>query len=896
MPAVLTHQSIMLMARERLRQVRDALQARLNSGGSTLTITAPDGSVVTRPRAGGPQTDLEHRLLFLATRAWDMMSGPPIPSLETPAFPQAPFGDVNKFAVMGSMGPDITAFSAIFAPGQAWVFDTVHKGSPDQHREYVVARTTDFVFSLYFGAVGAILEDHRLEAPERREAVLAMQGYALGHLCHIAGDVISHPYVNDVEWHERTTSHRKFSHAGGEGAIDAQVARQVLLRKSTREGQGWDAWWPTVDEVPSHFFTAYAEALATVHESGTLPRARCFGEFLERFDALGPPGVSADFVRDGYHFYRHAILSHAYGLGQWGWVGTLVSLLVPMVAVFPIAAALPNAGRLFRPAGRENDRAWPELLALPIALGSPIALGYGVWLLTLSTMGVEARSTFGILNLAIPTVLAVIYFTDVAVDMRMPPWLRWLLFVALPLASSLALLVTASAELASEDRKVLGGATLVYALPAFYFAVFFLTYGIAFLGERELLGDDTARIAYIVIFTALLALILFLVLALSLSKSIRDARIPEDPDPFPAEDRHFVRLFDDATLYADGEGQRVFPSAGRKLLKLWWDGPGEMHVRSSRYQLEWSLDGTTARQTVPAPIAPTTLEEYRAFLTATVTDGSGATGNLKTARVYPADLDYQLPPGAVFSDHGDDAGAETREDHDREAAKFTKLGGSETDDPFILRHAPKPAQAVRFGPGGPVAGGPLGDPWDGKDGYRYVAEPAEDTPGDTLMDYAADVAAILCMAAVPDLAESTVVGALLNRSDVSGHPVTSSIGAVAQVFRNWSLDRRRLNEWRMMVAGGAVSEKRGHPERSDAAMRRPTVADWHPDPTLADAEQVANALGWVPLLRQWLDLVKTGEDLLAGTARRPNEFRNLDLSRAVAFLFDLPAPAALADA
>jgi hypothetical protein len=42
---------------------------------------------------------------------------------------------VSKLAVFGSMGPDLTGFSAVLAPGQSWVFDTIHKGYPDGHRE-----------------------------------------------------------------------------------------------------------------------------------------------------------------------------------------------------------------------------------------------------------------------------------------------------------------------------------------------------------------------------------------------------------------------------------------------------------------------------------------------------------------------------------------------------------------------------------------------------------------------------------------------------------------------------------------------------------------------------------------------------------------------------------------
>ncbi len=71
---------------------------------------------------------------------------------------------------------------------------------------------------------------------------------------------------------------------------------------------------------------------------------------------------------------------------------------------------------------------------------------------------------------------------------------------------------------------------------------------------------------------------------------------------------------------------------------------------------------------------------------------------------------------------------------------------------------------------------------------------------------------------------------------VPGAPaVAGPIGAVNQVFRDWNLDHRRVNEWRMIVSGGAARE-----------VAAPA------DPNLADGARVAEAMGWVPLWRAWL--------------------------------------------
>jgi hypothetical protein len=974
MPGVLTHKAIMLLARERIRALRDLLTGRVTSGGRV--------------------TDLEHRLLFLATKAHELLSGPPVPSIDIPSFPQHPFSGVNKFAVMGSMGPDFTAFSAILAPGQGWAFDAVHKGSPDENRELVVAKTTDFVFAFNSRVREALLHSHLdgdLTDTQYNDAVKAMQAYSLGHLCHIAGDALSHPYINDIEWHLGTGLHGKFTHAGGEGSIEAEVARQVLLRRSTREGQSWEAWWPTVDEVPRQFYGAYAEALEYAYKATSRPPSTSsatppgppgaadlvFGEFRQHLLDLAPPTVDEGFVRDGYHLYRNGILGYGYGHGLWGWTGVLIWLAVPLVALYPIASALPNAQAMFRP-GAISSAAWAEFLGLALGLASPFVLGYGCWLLSLTSLGVENRLFLGMLASTVNVIFAILYFVNLGTSF-LPPWAPWL-FILISLAAAGAFGIAGGINLGRAGHRAGGGAMMIFSLPAIYVALALLFYVILFLGERELLGGDTARNVYVVIVTVVLAMLFFFGIFCCLAQRIRDARVPEEPEGFPAEQRHFVRLFDDASLAKDGDGRLYFPAAGRPLLKLWWEGTGDLWILSRRYQLELSFDGTTVHQTVAAPIAPTTAAEYGQFLTATVTDSLGATGHLRTALAFPDDpleTTLQLPPGAVFADPADDLATKdkitTEEDREIAAGQFQKLG-TRHEDAFVLHHAPKAAQAIRFGPDGPVivprsgeepvtgsgkvtsqgttvtgsgthfqaffepgdyirvriddktsqtarvatvgsdiqltlraafeedvdSGKPYerwGSNREARNGYRYIAEPVEAEPGDAVMDYAADFAALLCLGAVPSLVDSALVPGLLNRA-----PLSDRLGAVGQVFRNWSLDRRRLNEWRMVVAGGAVSEKAGHPERADRAMSNTGEVRFNPDPAIAqEGERVANTLGWVPLLRQFMDLLSdlsadpaaAGGDALASAARRPDVPPNLDLSRAVAFLFDLPNPRVL---
>ncbi len=130
---------------------------------------------------------------------------------------------------------------------------------------------------------------------------------------------------------------------------------------------------------------------------------------------------------------------------------------------------------------------------------------------------------------------------------------------------------------------------------------------------------------------------------------------------------------------------------------------------------------------------------------------------------------------------------------------------------------------------------------------------------ETLMSIAGDVGALLCLGAVPHLAGR------------DGE-------RIFQVFRNWSLDRRRVNEWRMLVAGRAWSEKAA-PDRYDDKM--PSGSRGPSDPAAwrapigaaaaAEAEQTALGIGWVPTLRKWLDVMRQpAQDPNAATPLGPD--------------------------
>ncbi len=970
MPAVLTHKTIMLLARERLADIRNVLTRKTAAAGATVS-------------------DLEYRMLYLATKAYDLMSdheaGSPDIDFPIGTLYPSPLGKgVSRFAVMGSMGPDITGFSAILAPGNSWVFDTVHKGNPDQNREPVVARTSDFALEFWRQVSTAIDSRAGAANADKQKAQAQMRAYVMGHLCHIVGDVISHPFINDIEWHLRVGSHDKFSHAAGEGSLDAKVARQLLLRPGTREGQAWAAWWPVLDSVPAEFFTAYDATLEQIYTART-KRPTGFGAFEEQFAKLSPPALNSSFVRDGYKVYRNAILPMGYGWGYWHWWAFLMPIALPLMALFPLSLALPKGSDfLHHPLSQvQGDRPFSEVLTLPLALGSIIPVFYGIWIASITNRGVEALTTGGIITAVVSFISGIVYLATLGVD-NLPWWLRWLVYFAIPVAAGVVFSITAIAN-GGHGEGGQRALSLIYASP-FLIAVIFGALYFAAVGIGAAASSTTAADVTFGILTGIF-IIAVGVFWFVLPKKMRDARIPEQAEPFPAERPHFVRLFDDTTLFHDPAqpgnaplARRFYPSARRPLLKLWWEGAGDLYIRSRRLWLEFSFSGSGAPdQIVPAPIAPMTAVEFAHFLTATVKEHGG---KLKAAMVYPTDLDYELPPGATFADEGDPDEENIPSDfsaakHDELAQNYHKLGTTQASTDYILYHAPKAMQAIRFGRNGPAPFDPreVGAPGLGRimsngihvigdgsaafrsffipgdqinakgqtrivtlvdsnsrltlssafnsdlpagteysrvgpdrepaEGYTYVANPPAMTPGgESIMDYAADVAAMLCLGATPHLLSTAelTVPSLAGKNDAGGHAVDQKIKKVYQVFRNWNLDRRRVNEWRMLVAGGATSEKGEAADGYDSAMTQPRDPGWALG--APQGEPVALARGWARVFREWLTMAGKGtrgaaghptEDATnpAGNGAGPGAPSNLELSRAIAFLFDMPDPVAV---
>ena len=572
----------------------------------------------------------------------------------------------------------------------------MHKGTPDSNREQIIARTVDVALEIAAQAVPRI----RSEVPAGSQplALRRVRAYVQGHLCHMAGDIVSHPFINDIEWHLGTAVQDKLTHADGEAAHDAAVAQRVFGRGGLRDGPDWESAWPKLGiDVPDQLFAAYAEALEAVLKART-NRPKGLGEFEHLLTQLDPPPLEDGFLRDGYDMLKGGIVRHIYGHGAPGWALLLTPAMLPIIALPFMALLLP--GLRFLPqtgSGEEKtERQVFELVAHALYPASLSALIYQAIFMGITMRGVRARQIFSLLMILVNLVLAVLFYVEAGSE-AWSAGARWSLLFAVPLVlNGIFLALTASDALRKTDggkhHKRRAAATIMpwlFSLGMFGLWVVFLIAFVVLLiptavisGLAGLVGggfDPKLPAFWIAVGVWVIVGVIGWVF---LSRKLRDIQFAETPDLFAARKRHAVRLFDEETLFLHpGTGERLahFPSDTRNLARLWWIGEGTISIRSDRFGLAFRLHRNGADlpvQLVPAPVGPMTLDEYLTFLGATIVDHNGVGGKLQSRALF-AGQDYELPPGAVFAAHGDDA--DTEEAVAAGAAKFVALNDTDND-------------------------------------------------------------------------------------------------------------------------------------------------------------------------------------------------------------------------
>ncbi|MGQ0641725.1 MAG: protein-arginine deiminase family protein [Gemmatimonadaceae bacterium] len=274
MPAYLTHAMILLKTVDWLEELRFRIGKRRSDG-------LPVGA-------------LEDRLDNLAWTALGTLregastARGPIPGARI----ENGIGDgLNQYAFVGSLGPDIPAAGHILALNHAWPWRQLHNGGP--RRAYVNAKSTAFVLK-FLEVTERYERTPRVTALRPRDAI----AYALGHLTHIAADVILHPAVYELsEDHDGLDPHK---HQKLEVALDARVAHGYFQRADLHDGQSWTAYYPDTSdfgEPLERLMSDLSEAFKDTYGDITPNAAVC--RPANRAQCLAPK-FDASFLMDGY--------------------------------------------------------------------------------------------------------------------------------------------------------------------------------------------------------------------------------------------------------------------------------------------------------------------------------------------------------------------------------------------------------------------------------------------------------------------------------------------------------------------------------------------------------------------------------------------------------------------
>ena len=695
MPGPLTYVAVALLARDRLGQIRDALAAK---------------------KANGTAREIELQVLYLAQRAHAMMSATQ-PRIDPPLRLYGPplTDGVSRFVMLGAVGPDLPRYAAMYAPGQQWLSDTLHKGNPDEHRERVLARSTDFVFT-FWRKVEPLIDADISDPDDRIAARDKVRAYLLGHLSHVATDVLSHPWYDDVTAHLGDANRARLTRADVAGAVERAVADRFFNRgpDSSTRGCDWARWWPTTGDVPGAFYGAFDATVREVY--GGEGRPAGLKAFEDTFRAHDPPApsLSPRLIRDGVTTFR-VVAETGHGWDLWDWLGVTAPTFLFAFAAYPLANVLTRAGDFETPLTgtpeeieeKEKIRTY-ELVTFPFVATALTPLVTMIWV-TASSFGVGREIITGWIAAGIQLLAAVGFFATLGGAGEA----RWALFFVIPVVAQVAHMLYVIIHGGRDNRHwQLALGTILHLALALVFMLFYRTLlhpGIAELKKPESERDAGEFVGWMFLWFGIV-LVLWIVHAL-FWRYLFGASQPSDAVNAFAGRPHHLRLYDDHALGRDPLGpsatldRLLYPSGTRPLLKLWWGGPENqaLSVRSDRDRLTFSFDGAGAgpKQTVHLPLASTTLREFAEVLHRTVRDKAGNPTQLLNVEVaFPEDPEMELPPGLAFSDWGDHRDLET--DHDTDAAAFRPVPRAQADA-LALTHAPRELLATRFGRQGPVS-------------------------------------------------------------------------------------------------------------------------------------------------------------------------------------------------
>ena len=691
MPGPLTYAAITLLARDRLGQIHRALQAKKDTGLAK---------------------ELDLHVLHLVGLAESMMNASQ-PVIEPPVRLYGPplTDHVSRFTLLGAIGPDLPRYAAYFVPGQRWLFNTLHKGTPDEHRELVLVNSTNLVFD-FWKRVRTALDAELSDPAERVQAKQKMQAYSLGHLCHVAADVLCHPYFESIEARlstptvGTTPAVRFMRRDDVAGAFDVRIADKFFGRGTDTRTKKWADWFPTPGEVPSSFATAMAASIQNVYGL----RALGLPAFEEEFGKIdpAPPPLSAGLINESIDYFRTIIeIERVWTFGDW--LGATSAMFLPNIFAYFGALALPEGKNLSRelPEGPRSDQRTYEEVVFPFAFAS---LGPLVSMIIVSATGrqLRAEGVTGWVHAGLSIVATIGFFASLGGAGAA----RWILLFAIPVAFAVFQMIFAAVRGNKESARKLLWFGPVAQLGMFL--LFLLLYHVWLHdGVEELQKDSKDRndLSAFGDFAAWAAICIGLwFLFTVLFRWVFSSSVPDDQNDFASgEPRHFLRLYDDVALVHDlgkaADSEKLidlaYPPARRPIVKFWWVPVGNQtaQVVIAHDRITFSFPGSAvANRVVFAPLVPITIEKWAALLAKAVTRDA-AIGTLHTKPAREDEKAAELSPGTVFADNGDDK--TDKAGHDTAAAAPANIGATEAAA-FTLFHAPRPQLADLMGQNGVV--------------------------------------------------------------------------------------------------------------------------------------------------------------------------------------------------
>jgi hypothetical protein len=873
--SLLIPSAVGLLAHKRLTDVAEALERKIGAGVYDAFFAGTDTVVVN---------DAERRVLALAKAAKAMFeAGPAVDGVDA-----LPVGKgYGRFAVAGASAFELPAYGTLFERNGDWLTQTIRRGTPDENLSKVVVGSTQL--AVRAGELGiGLTADDGVQA--------RIQSFSMGMLSALASSVVVDPVLRGLQAQRTKRDWTRSDPTAETAAAEERIVGNLLGGRSG--AASWQGWWPEKGDIPDALFDGYLRALEEAFTI-TASRPKGFGDFEEQFTAHTPPSLTRDRLRDGYQLARLDAQLASWGPGTW--YLALLPLLVAPIGSYFLARLLPHGKSFFDRSLHVDERAVWELVVLGTGIGGLAPFGYSM---ALATEVPENREAFweagGFFVARVALTLGGLLAADDS-----SKGVRWGGFfvplVALDLYGFLRGLhersngSPAGIVFSLQALPVLNGAVLLLAGS--------LVDGLIGLGVNE----DVAYFAIgLPVLLGVVGLAIGLPLAYSLAGGggLRKLLFPDRPTVTQAlgalsetgGPAALAQLFDDSTLWFDpatkAPGPTLadlrYPAGRRALLRIWWTGDGDLQISHDEHTVTFKkTDGST--KDVVLPPGKTSAADLASLLQTQMP-------GIHAEPYDPADPLYDLPYPHTLTDPGDTQ--TTLADHDRHVHDFAPVGKSH-DAAYVLRHTPRVELTTPYGELGPA---------------RSQLEAIELVPGQMLGDLeqsalgtAADLAVLLCMAAAPSLAGSAAGAGGKAPAEVQG-PVTGpgiagSVDPVFQVFRQWNLDERRVNEWRMLVQGGAEGDQ-PDPVHRDPAMRPNPV----PGPDYASraqtaaprSEPIARALGWVPLWRAWS---RMATDITADTSaatpmnytpavalRDGTRFQpsNADLTGAVRFLLDLP--------